>query len=278
MLDGIVLRTVRRIVGHAKFHAKMVRQLFEMIFENVAIGGVAPAAIEQEQHSASVGIGRATMRFPPIRDAVASESAGVMGQPQIQVPEVSLEVVESVRKDHPERGTGKIMVERLLGFLGVQTADAKQKAQEFLVFGVYADDGIRRIHELGSVVRDDLELPIAGSILSQRQGFASFATAQTMSLQKLRDDGDADAKAEGTKLVGDLSAGKIGPENAVLIGIAGGAGIDDSQKSFVQAGKERQAGAPTAPFFLAWPTGTGEVGFRSSCKPRWTVLRWQSKS
>jgi hypothetical protein len=94
-----------------------------------------------------------------------------------------------------------------------------------------------------------------------------------MSLQKLRDDGDANAKAEGTKIMGDLSAGKIGPENAVLIGIAGGAWIDDLQKSFVQAGKERQAGASPAPFFLAWPTGTGEVGCRSSARPRWTVLR-----
>lgn len=136
------------------------------------------------------------------------------------------------------------------------------------MFGVHADDGIRRIRKLGSVVRDDFELPIAESTLSQRQGFASLATAQTMSLQELRDDGDADAKAEGTKLVGNLSTGKIGPENAILIGIASGAWIDDLQESFVQAGKERQAGAPTAPFFLAWPTGTGEVGFRSSRKPR----------
>jgi len=268
VLDGIVLGTIRRIVGHAEFQAQVVCQLFEMIFENVAIGGVAPAAIEQEQHSARVRIGRASMRLPPIRDAVASESAGVMAQTQIQVSEVSLEVVQSVRKDHPERGTGKIVVERFLGLLGVQATDAKQQAKEFLVFGVDADDGIRRIHELGSVARDDLELPIAGSILSQRQRFARFATAQTMSLQELRDDGDADAKAEGTKFTGNLSAGKIGPENAVLIGIAGSAWIDDLQESFVQAGKERQTCAPTAPFFLAWPTGMGEVGLRSSCKPR----------
>ena len=208
------------------------------------------------------------MRFPPIRDAVASKVAGVVAQTQIQVSEVSLEVIEAVRVDHPERRTGKIMVEGFLGLSGVQAADAKQQAKEFLVFGVYTDDGIRRLHELGSVVRDDLELPIAGSILAQRQGFTSFAPAQTMSLQKLRDDGDADAKAEGTKFLGDLSAGKIGPENAVLIGVTGGAWIEDLQKSLVQAGKERQAGASTAPFFLAWPTGRGEVGFRSSCKPR----------
>jgi hypothetical protein len=218
------------------------------------------------------------MCFPPIRDTVASEAAGVVAQTQIQVPEVSLEVVQSVRKDHPERGTGKIVVERLLGLARVQAAEAKQKAKEFLVFGVDADDRIRRIHELGAVIRNDFELPIAASILSQWQGLTSFATAQTMALQKLRDDGDADMKAEGTKFLGDLSAGKIGPENIVLIGIAGGAWIDDLQKSFVQAGKERQAGAPAAPFFLAWPAGTSAVGLRSSCQPRWTVLRWQSKS
>jgi hypothetical protein len=204
MLDGIVLGTVRGIVGHAEFQAKTICQAFQMIFENVSIGGVAPASVEQKQYSASVGIGRATKCFPPISNAVASESAGVVTQTQIQVPKVSLEVVQSVRKDHSERGTGKIVVERLLGLLGVQATDAKQKANEFLVFGVHADDGIRRLHELGPVICDDLELSIARSVLSQRQCFASLATPQTMSLQKLGHDRDADAKAEGAEFVSDL--------------------------------------------------------------------------
>src|SRR4051812_10005478 len=99
-----------------------------------------------------------------------------------------------------------------------------------------------------------------------------------MSLQKLCHDGDADVKTETAKFLGDLSARKIGPENAVLIRIAGRAGIDDLQKSVVQAGKERQAGASAAPFFLACAAGRGEVGLRSSFRPRWMVLRWQSKS
>lgn len=106
-------------------------------------------------------MGRASMRLPPIGDAVAGESAGVVAQTQIEVSEVSLEVVESVWKDHPERGTGKIVVECFLGLSRVQATDAKQEAEEFLVFGVDADDGIRRIHERGAVIRNDLELPIA---------------------------------------------------------------------------------------------------------------------
>ena len=92
------------------------------------------------------------MRLPPIRDAVASEPTGVVAQPQIQVPKVSLDVVETVRIDHPERGTGEIVVESLLGHARVQAADAKQKAQEFLVFGVDADDGIGRMHECVAIV------------------------------------------------------------------------------------------------------------------------------
>lgn len=206
MLDGIVLGTIRRIVGYAEFKPKEVRQTFQVVLENVSIGGVAPAAVEQEQHSASVGIDRATMRFPPIRNTVTSESAGVVAETQIQVAKVSLEVVQSVRKDDAERGTGKIVVKRLLGLLRVQTTDAIQKAKEFLVFGVHADDGIRRVHELGTVIRDDLELPIAMSILSKRQRFAGLATPQAMSLQKLRHDGNADVKAEGAKVLGNLSA------------------------------------------------------------------------
>src|ERR1022692_878145 len=115
------------------------------------MAGVAAAAVAQEQHAAGLRKGGAAMRLPPIIDAVASEPTGVVTETQIQVPKVAFDIVETVRIDHSQRGTGKVVVESLLGDAGVKSANAKQKAQKFLVFGVDTDDGIGRIHEFVAI-------------------------------------------------------------------------------------------------------------------------------
>ena len=169
MLDGVVLRAIRRVMGHAQFQAEAVRQVFQMIFEDVAVAGVAAATIAQQQHSPGGGIGGAAMRFPPIGDAVAGEATGVVTEAQIQMSKVSFDVVETVRMNDSDCGTGKIVVERFVGAPRVQPADAEQQPQKFLVFGVHADNGIGRTHEFRAVLGDDLELPVAASVLPQRQ-------------------------------------------------------------------------------------------------------------
>ena len=56
----------------------------------------------------------------------------------------------------------------------------------------------------GEMVGDDLKLPIAMNVASQRQRFASLATPQVMEFQKLRHDGDTQAKASQQKFLGNL--------------------------------------------------------------------------
>ena len=69
----------------------------------------------------------------------------------------------------PCGGTGEIVVERFFGVPRVQPADSEQQPEKFLVFGVHADNGIGRIPEFLAVLGDDLELPVAASMLPQRQ-------------------------------------------------------------------------------------------------------------
>ena len=123
--------------------------------------------------------------FPPVGDAVAGEATGVVAQAEIDVAEVSLVIVDAVRVQHSRGGTGKIVVEGLERFLRVQASGAKQKAQEFLVFAVDAEDRVRRILLRGSMVGDDVELPIALGMPAQRKGFLSFASSQAMALEQL---------------------------------------------------------------------------------------------
>lgn len=179
------------------------------------------------------------MRFPPHPKAIASEPTGVVAEAKIQVAQVAFEVVETVRMDHAERGTGEIVVQRLLGFLRVEPALAKQQAQEFLVFAIHAHDGIRRLHESSAMAGDDLKLAIPMDMASQRQRFAGLATPQAMAFQKLRHDRNTHAKASPQKFLGNLGTRKVGPKNAVLVGVARRVGIDDLQKGFVDAWKKR---------------------------------------
>src|ERR1017187_10821296 len=224
---------LRRVVRHANFQAKAIRQGFQMVFENVASGGVAAAAVAQEQQPASIGIREAPIDFPPVTQTVAGEPTGVVAEAQIQMPEVALGIVEPVRVEHPESGTRKIVVERLLDFLRVEPPFAKQKAQKLLGFGVHAHDGIGGLIEFRTGVGDDPKLGIASGMFSQRQRFASLATSQAMPLQKLRHHVDTDAEALLQELLGDPRTGEVGPKNSVLIGVARRARIDDFQESCV---------------------------------------------
>ncbi len=201
-----------------------------------------------------VGISGPAMDFPPEAETVAGEPTGVVTESQIQVAQIALDVVEAVRIDHAERGAGKIVVQSFLGLLRVEPALPEQKAQEFFVFGIHAHDGVGSLHESGAVVGDDLKLPIAMNMASQRQRFASLATPQAVASQKLRHTGDTDAKASPQKFLGNLGTRKVGPKNAVLVGIACRVGIDDLQKGFVDSRKKRQTALPATPFFLGWQT------------------------
>jgi hypothetical protein len=127
-----------------------------------------------------------------------------VAEAQVQVPEVSFEVVDAVRIDHADGRAGEIVVQRLFGIARVEAANAKQQSQKFLVFGVDADDGIGGVHELVAVGSDDLKLPIATSVFSQRQRFAGLATAQAVSFQELCHDGNTDAKAHVPKFLSNL--------------------------------------------------------------------------
>jgi hypothetical protein len=72
------------------------------------------------------------------------------------------------------------------------------------------------LHESGAVVGDDLKLAIAMNVASQRQRFASLATSQAMTFQKLRHNGDTHAKASPQKFLGNLGTRKVGPKNTVF--------------------------------------------------------------
>jgi hypothetical protein len=119
------------------------------------------------------------------------------------------------------------------------------------MFGIHAHDRVGSLQESGAVVGDDLKLPIAINVASQRQRLASLAAPQAMAFQELRHHGDTHAKASPQKFLGNLGTRKVGPKHTVLVGIARRVGINDLQKGVVDPWKECQTALPATPFFRA---------------------------
>ena len=149
---------------------------------------------------------RLAVLLPPVRDAIACESTGVVAEAQVQMSEVAFQVVQAVWIDDAQGGTGEIVIQSFFGDACIKPTDAKEKPQEFLVFGVDADNGIRRFHELVSIAGNDLKLPILAQVLPQGKGFERFATAQTMAFEKLVHDSHTHPKTEGPKPLSNLGA------------------------------------------------------------------------
>jgi hypothetical protein len=56
VFDGIVLRTVGRIMRNANFDPKLIGEALQVLFKEVVTGTVTPAPIAQHQDGGSAGI------------------------------------------------------------------------------------------------------------------------------------------------------------------------------------------------------------------------------
>lgn len=193
--------------------------------------------------------------IPPVGNAVASEPAGVVAQAKIDVTQVSLAVVDAMRMKDAVSRAGEIMVESLERLLRVQMPGAKQKSQKFLVFGIDAEDRVRRMVVIGTEAGNGLKLLVALGMAFQRQRFLSLASSQIVPVEQLGHDRNADMETVFAEFGGNLDAGKIGPQNTFAHWIAGKARVDDVQESGIKTWKQGQARFSSAPFFRERPGG-----------------------
>lgn len=72
VLDRIMLRTIRRVMGHPQFDAQPIRQSLQVFLEQVVRRAVAAAAIAQNQQAVCLRVGGTALFLPPQSDAVAA--------------------------------------------------------------------------------------------------------------------------------------------------------------------------------------------------------------
>ena len=107
MLDRIEFRFIRRIVGDADFQADAVCQFFQGVFEDIPVGRVAAAAVAQQQDRAGLWIMDTPVMLPGKGHAITSEIAGVVANAEVNVPVISLDIVDAMRVDDARGIAGK---------------------------------------------------------------------------------------------------------------------------------------------------------------------------
>jgi len=65
MFDRIVLRAIRRIMGHAQLQSQAVGQSLQVFLEQVLRRTVASAAIAENQQTTGFRVGRPAILLPP---------------------------------------------------------------------------------------------------------------------------------------------------------------------------------------------------------------------
>src|SRR6266852_7691041 len=107
--------------------------------------------------------------LPPLPNAVAGELAGVVTGAEVEISRVAFEIVEAMRDDDARAEAGEIVIPHLLRLLNVELAVAIEKAQEFPLFRVDAEQRVDGIAVLGFQPGDVLELGVAVLVLSHGQ-------------------------------------------------------------------------------------------------------------
>ena len=78
MLNWIVLGGIGRIVRDPDFDAQGLRQLLQVLFEEISAGAVTPASITPHQSRIGSGIRGLPIVLPPVQEAVTGKGTGIM--------------------------------------------------------------------------------------------------------------------------------------------------------------------------------------------------------
>src|SRR5215216_6861010 len=136
------------------------------------------------------------------------------------------QIVDTMRNDHATRQAGKIMIKRFERLLAVYRAITVERAQEFLLLGIDAQDRVagleKLLHEMGQMAK----LRVAMRRVAAGQDLGHLATGQTKRIEQASHDAGSNTDALCLQPVGNLLGGQIRPHHGLAPGITGGAVFD----------------------------------------------------
>ncbi len=179
--NRVVLAAVAREVSDSNRQPDRFTQPLKVVLEQMAVGGIAAAAITQQQDACRPGIALPANAAPVPTQTFHGKLTGVMAQSKVDVPDVSADVVNSVRDQFAVRPTREIMIESLQGGGAVDPSLAVQATKEFLGFGVHGKDRIAFTLVHVCQIADSFKLLPAIGRVSPRQCLFGFAAVPTRS-------------------------------------------------------------------------------------------------
>lgn len=140
--DWVVFATVARQVSDPDRDANRIAQLLQVILEQITIRSVASPAVAQQQDAVGIGVALLADAIPIPTQTIDGELARIVTEPEVNVTDVTSDVVDAVRNQLSIGPAWKIMIECLQRRCAVDSAFAIQPTKELLRFGVNREDRI----------------------------------------------------------------------------------------------------------------------------------------
>jgi len=142
MLDGIPLGRAGGIVRHRDGEAERVHELgLEFGLPGPTPTAIAAAGIAEEQQAASPSVPAAAVGVPPAGNGASGEGRRIVRDAHGHAAAIGEQIVNAVRNGHADRIRAKVVVVDQAGRAIPACAWVLERADEFALFGIHAENG-----------------------------------------------------------------------------------------------------------------------------------------
>lgn len=167
MFDGVPFGSTGREVTNGDRKAESIGHLdLKLMFPGSGLIAIAAASVAQDEQFQCVGIKVRTGALPPVADGVNGESWCIGRLTDVDIAQIALDVVDAIGHGDPAGILTEVMSIDIHGLRAPNSSWVVEKADQFLAFGVYADD--RPAHRLkeATLVLQVTKLPAPVRVLS----------------------------------------------------------------------------------------------------------------
>lgn len=165
--------------------------------------------------------------LPVPAEAVTCELARVVAQADVDMAAIAKEVVDAVRNNDAGSPTGKVMVERQKWLLRPHAALAKELSEMFFCLGIEGKHGVTRGKVLGLQFGDPQELGVPIRAVAACQNLLNLVSSQFLRFHPVLYDRRADGRSHVPHRVRNLPRREVRPQHIFLVGIPGGADLQN---------------------------------------------------
>lgn len=242
VLDGIVLRTIRRIMHNEDIHTQSVGKVHEILLDNPVRTGVRTASVAENHHGMGIWVLLHKMFVPYPRDVVADKLGSVVVGTECQIAHILRDIVDAVWNYLSISERLKVVVKRLGLPDAKRTSLSLEVTDEFLLLCVDAQDGEPQLCTLLPDVSNMQKLNISLLGIPHRKALEELPVAEAKGLKYLTNMVFGDVASVVNHSTSYLWDGQRYPEYILVLRESGKVRFDD-QTEYIH------------PFWMKWQLG-----------------------